>query len=146
MVYFTRAQPVCVLWMYSITGQWHGDMEPFSDEQNIKGGMCVGGNVWHRQMLVNIVELGLLYNAYLFSGHEILSSPQTVAHFHKIICCFPRKHSRNRLNERVSTCIVMVFEITVCHVRMASVHMCLEVGIRFCRTLSKYLFTKERTV
>ena len=35
----------------------------FSDEQNIKGGLCVGGNVWHRQMLVNIVEEGLLYNA-----------------------------------------------------------------------------------
>jgi hypothetical protein len=45
-------------------GEWHGDMEPFADEQNIKGGLCVGGNVWHRQMLINIVELGLLYNAY----------------------------------------------------------------------------------
>lgn len=45
-------------------GQWHGDMTPFSDEQNIKGGLCTGGNAWHRQMLVNIVELGLLYNAY----------------------------------------------------------------------------------
>ena len=37
-------------------GEWHGDMEPFSDEQTIKGGLCLGGNVWHRQMLVNIVS------------------------------------------------------------------------------------------
>ena len=45
-------------------GEWHGDMTPFSDEQNIEGGLCTGGNAWHRAMLVNIVELGLLYNAY----------------------------------------------------------------------------------
>ena len=29
-------------------GAWHGDMMPFADEQLIKGGICVGGDTWHR--------------------------------------------------------------------------------------------------
>ena len=45
-------------------GEWHGDMMPFADEQLIKGGICVGGDVWHRGLLLNIVEKGLLFNAY----------------------------------------------------------------------------------
>ena len=45
-------------------GAWHGDMMPFSDEQNIKGGICVGGDAWHRGLLLDIVQTGLLYNAY----------------------------------------------------------------------------------
>ena len=45
-------------------GAWHGDMMPFADEQLIKGGICPGGDVWHRQLLLRIVENGLLYNAY----------------------------------------------------------------------------------
>ena len=32
--------------------------------QLIKGGICVGGDIWHRGLLKDIVETGLLYNAY----------------------------------------------------------------------------------
>ena len=45
-------------------GAWHGDMMPFADEQLIKGGICVGGDQWHRGLLLRIVQTGLLYNAY----------------------------------------------------------------------------------
>ena len=34
------------------------------DEQLIKGGICVGGDTWHRGLLLDIVSTGLLYNAY----------------------------------------------------------------------------------
>ena len=40
---------------------------PFADEQTIAKnpeGMCVGGDVWHRGLLLDIVEHGLLFNAY----------------------------------------------------------------------------------
>jgi hypothetical protein len=39
-------------------------MMPFADEQGIKGGICVGGDSWHRGLLLDIVENGLLFNAY----------------------------------------------------------------------------------
>jgi hypothetical protein len=39
-------------------------MMPFADEQLIKGGICVGGDVWHRGLLLDIVSTGKLYNAY----------------------------------------------------------------------------------
>ena len=45
----------------------HGDMMPFDDEQTIAEnpkGMCVGGDLWHRGMLLIMVEYGLLFNAY----------------------------------------------------------------------------------
>jgi hypothetical protein len=38
-------------------------MMPFADEQSIAAnpkGMCVGGDVWHRGLLLDIVETGLL--------------------------------------------------------------------------------------
>ena len=39
-------------------------MTPYADEYRIQGGWCAGGDVWHRQILLHIVDQGLLYNAY----------------------------------------------------------------------------------
>ena len=42
-------------------GPWRGDMEPFADEQTLKTqGFCKGGDRWHRGMLKQIVEQGMM--------------------------------------------------------------------------------------
>lgn len=46
-------------------GEWHGDMNPFADEGIIQGGMCAGGDAWHRGLLLGIVQNGLVLNAYV---------------------------------------------------------------------------------
>jgi hypothetical protein len=33
---------------YGGLGVWRGDMTPYTDEQSITGGICAGGDPWHR--------------------------------------------------------------------------------------------------
>eukprot|EP01052_Picozoa_sp_SAG31_P014514 SAG31_NODE_905_length_11119_cov_2.887931_5_plen_63_part_00 len=53
---------------------------PFADEQLIKGGICVGGDSWHRGLLTKIVETGLVFNAY--------NTPVETLHNESEVDCF----------------------------------------------------------
>ena len=60
-------EPVAVEFSFSDSGlgPWPGDMTPFSDEGNIKGNdLCQAGDVWHQEMLANMLDSGTVYNAY----------------------------------------------------------------------------------
>ena len=58
-------------------GPWHGDMTPFGDEGRIVGDLCSAGDVWHHQMMKDMLVSGTTYNAYS-TQIERLATPDGV--------------------------------------------------------------------